>query len=402
MKNVFWRRTTVIDGRHNTEPDPSLLPEFPEPLHVGRPNIGNRERFFQRINEMLDRRWLSNDGPLVKEFEAAVAGYTGVEHCIALCNATVGLEIALRAMGLEGEVIVPAYTFVATAHALSWLGIRPVFADIDPRTHNLDPVCVERLITPHTTGIIGVHVWGCPCDTRALEDIANRRGLKVMYDAAHAFGCSQGGTMVGNFGECEVFSFHATKFLNSFEGGVVVTNNSRLAEKIRLMRNFGFQGYDNVVMLGTNGKMSEPCAAMGLTSLESVGELIAINKRNHTAYRDHLQGIHGIHLLERDDGERHNYQYVVIEVEESLYGRSRDVLVNKLHSENVIARKYFWPGCHRMQPYAGDNPDLPFSLPATENVARRVIVLPTGETVDEEIISRICGIIRREATGLIA
>ena len=384
----------MIDGNAQSQAADLGRPEFPEPLHVGRPNIGNRERFLQRINEMLDRRWLSNDGPLVREFESAVAGYIGARHCIALCNATVGLEIAIRATGLKGEVIVPAYTFVATAHALTWLGIRPIFADIDSVSHNVDPVSVERLITPQTSGIIGVHVWGRPCDTKALEDIGRSHGLTVMYDAAHAFGSSCGGTMVGNFGECEVFSFHATKFLNSFEGGAIVTNNDALAEKIRLMRNFGFRGFDNVVTMGTNGKMSEPSAAMGLTSLESVGELIAINERNHTAYRDHLEGIPGIHLLERGDGERHNYQYVVIEVDGLKYGRSRDELVDKLHAENVIARKYFWPGCHRMHPYVMDNPEAQGNLPATELVAPRVVVLPTGETVDPQMISRICKIIR--------
>ena len=384
----------MIDGNAKSQAAHVGRPEFTEPLHVGRPNIGNRERFLQRINEMLDRRWLSNDGPLVREFESAVAGYIGARHCIALCNATVGLEIAIRATGLKGEVIVPAYTFVATAHALTWLGIRPVFADIDPGSHNVDPVSVERLITPQTTGIIGVHVWGRPCDTKALEDIGRSHDLTVMYDAAHAFGSSCGGTMVGNFGECEVFSFHATKFLNSFEGGAIVTNNDALAEKIRLMRNFGFKGFDNVVTMGTNGKMSEPSAAMGLTSLESVGELIAINERNHAAYRDHLAGIPGIHLLERGDGERHNYQYVVIEVDGLKYGKSRDELVDKLHAENVIARKYFWPGCHRMHPYVMDHPEAQRNLPATELVAPRVVVLPTGETIDPQMISRICKIIR--------
>jgi dTDP-4-amino-4,6-dideoxygalactose transaminase len=385
----------VIDGNTKSQAAHVSRPEFPEPLHVGRPNIGNRERLLQRINKMLDRRWLSNDGPLVREFESAVAGYIGARHCIALCNATVGLEIAIRATELKGEVIVPAYTFVATAHALTWLGIRPIFADIDPGSHNVDPVSVERLITPRTTGIIGVHVWGRPCDTKALEDIGRSNNLTVMYDAAHAFGSSCGGTMVGNFGECEVFSFHATKFLNSFEGGAIVTNNDTLAEKIRLMRNFGFKGFDNVVTLGTNGKMSEPSAAMGLTSLESIQEFIEINERNHASYAAHLAGIPGIHLLERVDGERNNYQYVVIEVDEMRFRRTRDELVELLHAENVVARKYFWPGCHRMQPYAYEQPDAALKLPETEKVAARVIVLPTGQAIDDEIICRICAIIKR-------
>jgi len=374
-----------------------VKPLFSEHLHVGRPNIGNRERLLERINQVLDRRWLSNDGPLVREFETAIAEYVGVKHCIALCNATAGLEIAIRALGLKGEVIVPAYTFVATAHALTWLGIRPVFADIDPSTHNINPVLVERLITHNTSGVIGVHVWGHPCDTDALEKVARKHGLKVMYDAAHAFGSSRNGMMVGNFGECEVYSFHATKFLNSFEGGAVVTNNDELAEKIRLMRNFGFSGFDNVISIGINGKMSEVCAAMGLTSLESVHELINLNERNHKAYSIGSNRIPGITLLERNDGERHNYQYVVIEVDESLYGRTRDELVEILHSHNVIARKYFWPGCHRMEPYVTQAPNAYKDLAYTEHVAARVVVLPTGQTVNADMISTICRIISASA-----
>lgn len=385
----------MINGDSESFSVDSRCPEFPEPLHVGRPNIGNRHRLLRRINEMLDRRWLSNDGPMVKEFEAAIAAHAGVKHCIALCNATVGLEFAIRALNLMGEVIIPSYTFVATAHALTWQGIRPVFADINPDTHNIDPAVLERLITSRTTGIIGVHVWGRPCDTDDLEDIGRRHGLKVMYDAAHAFGSSRKGVMVGNFGECEVYSFHATKFLNSFEGGAVVTNNDELAEKIRLMRNFGFRGFDNVVSLGMNGKMSEPCAAMGLTSLEAVGELIELNKQNHNAYREHLSGIPGIRLLERRDGENHNYQYIVIEVDGQRFGRSRDALVESLHAENVIARKYFWPGCHRMQPYATENPNAAKLLSETEKVAARVIVLPTGQTIDSKTIAKICDIIKK-------
>jgi len=387
----------VVDVNSKKQAPDNGCPEFSELLHVGRPNIGNRERFLQRINEMLDRRWFSNDGPLVREFETAISNYSKTKHCIAVCNATAGLEIAIRALDLKGQVIVPSYTFVATAHALTWMGIRPVFADIDPKTHNLDPLAVEKLITPETSGIIGVHIWGRPCETDALGEIAQKHGLRIMYDASHAFGSSRVGVMVGNFGQCEVYSFHATKFLNSFEGGAIVTNDDSLAEKIRLMRNFGFRGFDNVVSLGVNGKMSEPCAAMGLTSLESIKELIFINSRNHDAYKAHLSGIPGICLLERGDGELHNYQYIVIEVDASRFGRTRDELVEVLHSNNVIARKYFWPGCHRMEPYISSEPGAVSRLPHSDRVSARVIVLPTGQAVDELTIGRICSIIRREA-----
>src|SRR4051794_14306014 len=206
-------------------------PVFNAPVYVGRPNIGNRERLLERINDMLDRRWLSNNGPYVQEFERKVAEYLGVRHCIAMCNGTVALEIAIRATGLRGEVIVPSFTFIATAHALQWQEITPVFCDIDPRTHLIDPAQLQRLITPRTTGIIGVHTWGQPCDIEALTQIAERRGLTLLFDASHAFGCSYNGKMVGGFGAAEVFSFHATKFFNTFEGGAIVTNNDDLATK---------------------------------------------------------------------------------------------------------------------------------------------------------------------------
>ena len=364
-------------------------------LYVGRPNIGNRERFLQRVNEMLDRRWLSNDGPFLKEFEQRISQMTGAKHAIAVCNATAGIELATRALGLQGEVIMPSYTFVATAHALQWQEITPVFSDMDPATHNIDPDKIEALITPNTTGIVGVHVWGRACDTDAVESIAAKHGLKVMYDASHGFGCSVGGRMLGSFGECEVFSFHATKFINCFEGGVVTTNNDELADKMRLMRNFGFVDYDKVVYLGINGKMNEVCAAMGLTNLEAIHEIVEVNKRNYLAYREGLASLPGVSVIDYDPAERNNYQYMVIEVDPDVCPRNRDEIIDALHAENIIARKYFWPGCHRMEPYRTLQPDVWQRLPETERVAARVIVLPTGQAVDEPTVERICGIIRR-------
>lgn len=364
-------------------------------LYVGRPNIGNRGRFLQRVNEMLDRRWLSNDGPLLKEFEQRVADLTGVKHAIAVCNATVGIELASRALELKGEVIVPSYTFVATAHALQWQEITPVFADMDPATHNINPAKIEELITPRTTGIVGVHVWGRACDTTAVEIIAAKHNLKVMYDASHGFGCSSAGRMLGSFGECEVFSFHATKFINCLEGGVVTTNNDELAEKVRLMRNFGFVDYDKVVYLGVNGKMNEVCAAMGLTNLEAMSDIVAVNRRNYLAYCQQLRSLAGVSVIQYDPAERNNYQYVVVEIDPSVCPRTRDEVVAALHAENVIARKYFWPSCHRMEPYITTQPDAWKRLPETERIAARVIVLPTGQAVDEMTVRHVCEIIKR-------
>ena len=369
-------------------------PVFPEKVHVGRPNIGDRDRFFARINELLDRRWLTNNGPFVQELEQKIAELVGAKHCIAMCNATVALEIAARALGLHGEVIVPSFTFIATAHALQWQEITPVFCDVDPATHNLDPTKVEAMITPRTTGIMGVHVWGRPCAIEALSEIAQRRGLKLMFDAAHAFGNSYKGRMIGNFGQAEVFSFHATKFFNTFEGGAVVTNDDELAAKIRLMTNFGFAGYDNVIYVGTNGKMSEVSAAMGLTGLESLDEFIAANHRNYAAYRAGLQGVPGIKLIAYDEAERGNYQYVIVEVDDAAAGISRDDLVRVLHAEKVLARRYFYPGCHEMEPYRSFFPHAGLLLPETERLTRRVMSLPTGTAVGPAEIEAICAIIR--------
>jgi len=368
-------------------------PVFAEKVHVGRPNVGNRERLLARINDMLDRNWLTNDGPYVQEFEKQIAEFVGVRHCVAMCNGTVALEIAIRAVGLTGEVLIPSFTFIATAHALQWQEVTPVFCDVDPRTHTIDPAEIEKMITPRTTGIIGVHTWGRACDVSGLEAIARRRNLQILFDAAHAFGCSYKGKMIGGFGRCEVFSFHATKFFNTFEGGAVVTNDDSLAEKMRLMRNFGFRGNDNVIYIGTNGKMTEVCAAMGLTSLESVDEFVAINRRNYLAYRRELNGIPGVTLMAYNESERTNYQYIVVEVDERE-GLGRDELVRVLTAENVLARRYFFPGCHRMEPYRSYFPHASLTLPETEKVCRRVMVLPNGTSVDERAITLMGQVIR--------
>ena len=367
---------------------------FQEKIFVGRPNIGNREKLLARINDMLDRRWLSNNGAFVQEFEQQLADYLGVKHCIAVCNGTIALELVIRALELKGEVIIPSFTFIATAHALQWQEITPVFCDIDPKTHTLDPAKVEQMITPRTSGIIGVHVWGQPCDVEALTAIADRHGLKLAFDASHALGCSYQGQMIGNFGGAEVFSFHATKFINSFEGGAIATNDDELNQKLRLMKNFGFAGFDNVIYLGTNGKMSEVSAAMGLTSLESIDEFVAVNRRNYEAYREGLTGLPGIKLFSYNQAEKQNYQYVVVEVDEAEAGISRDLLVKILHAENVIARRYFYPGCHRMEPYRSYFPHARLLLSETEALTERVLILPTGTAVSAEMVEQICQIIR--------
>ena len=366
---------------------------FAEPLHVGAPITGNRERLLERINGALDRRWLTNDGPLVRELEQRIESLLGVRHCIAMCNGTVAQEIGIRARGLEGEVIVPSMTFVATAHSLQWQRITPVFADIDPVTHNIAVDRVAELITPRTTGIIGVHLWGRPCDVEALSDLARRHDLRLMYDAAHAFAVTLGGRSIGNFGDLEVFSFHATKFFNTFEGGAITTNDDDLAGRLRLMRNFGFAGYDHVVYVGTNGKMNEISAAMGLTLLDDLDGLIAHNRSNHQLYRDCLTGIPGLAVHAFDDVERQNYQYVVVDVSAEAAGLTRDQLLEVLWRENVHARRYFFPGCHRMEPYRSLDPDAGARLPHTEALLERLLMLPSGGAVGPSEIHTVSGII---------
>ncbi len=370
------------------------IPAFDETLHVGRPNVGNREHLLQRINDLLDRRWLTNAGPFVQEFEQHIQRTLNVKHCIAMCNGTVALEIAIRALRLTGEVIVPSFTFIATAHALQWQEITPVFCDIDSQTCNIDPQQVERLITPRTTGIIGVHLWGRPCNVEALTTIARQHNLKLLFDAAHAFGCSYKGRMIGSFGNAEVFSFHATKVLNTFEGGAVVTNDDELAGKIRLMKNFGFAGYDNVTYIGTNGKMSEISAAMGLTGLESLGKFIDHNFRNFKLYQRELDTIPSVRLISYDESEKCNYHYIVLEIDEKIAGISRDKLIEILHAENILARRYFYPGCHKMEPYKSHFPHAGLLLSQSEELAKRLICLPTGSAVNGEAIGIICQIIR--------
>jgi len=369
-------------------------PVFRDVVHVGRPNIGDRQRLWQRINDLLDRRWLTNNGQYVQEFERQVAERVGVRHCVAVSNGTLALEIAIRALGLSGEVIVPSFTFVATVHALQWQGITPVFCDVNPSTHRMDFRRVEERITSRTTGILGVHLWGGACSIDELTEIAHRRKLTLLFDAAPAFGSSYKGRMIGNFGQAEIFSFHATKFVNALEGGAVVTNDDELATRMRFIRNLGFRDIDDVVCVGTNAKMNEVSAAMGLTGLESMDDFIAINYRHYQHYRRELADIPGITLLPFSDQEQCNYQYIVVEVDQSRAGLSRNDLVRILNAENVRTRRYFFPGCHRMVPYRELYPEAGRFLPETERLTECVMCLPTGSTLRSEDIAAICQIMR--------
>jgi dTDP-4-amino-4,6-dideoxygalactose transaminase len=374
-----------------------------EPLHVGRPNVGDRDRILELVGSALDRLWLSNDGPLLHEFEARVAEVARTRHAIATCNATSGIQLSVRAAGIRPgqEVIVPAWTWVATVHALDWIGVVPVFCDVDEETGTIDVEHAERLIGQNTAGILGVHVFGHPCRIDELSALAARHGLPLLFDAAHAIGSTYRNQPLGGFGTAEVFSFHATKYVNSFEGGAVVTNDDDFAERVRQMRNLGLDTERTVVSIGTNARMSEAAAAMGLVSLDIMDSLIEHNRVNHERYAAELADIPGVTLRAQAPGERANHQYIVIEVDESVSGVHRDTVHAVLYQHNVLSRRYFHPGCHQLEPYRA-NParHAPLPLPRTEKLAERALALPTGTAIGAAETVTICELVRRTVTGL--
>lgn len=374
------RRLAILGGE----------PLFAQPLHVGCPNVPGAARLHERLDEILARRWLTNHGQCEREFEARLAELTGARHCIALANATLGLQLTLMAMGVRGEVLMPAFTFIATPHAASLAGLQPVFCDVLPDSPQLDPTDVARRITPQTEAILGVHVYGQCCNVDALQALAREHDLRLIFDAAHAFASQYQGRPVGSFGEAEVFSFHATKFVNAFEGGAIATNDDALAESIRTLRDFGCDAAGRHVCLGTNAKLSEIHAAMGLTSLDAMEEIIAVNRRNAAAYREALADVPGIEIIAPRDPENQNAQYVVIRVREEEFGLSADTLQRVLQAENVLARRYFSPGCHRLAPYARADGSPRVSLPHTDALSRDILALPTGTTVSRTAIQSIC------------
>ena len=351
------------------------------PLYTGRPNIPEIDTFLARAKEALENKRLSNNGPMVVELENRLSAYLGVQHVITTCNATIGLIVAIKALGLSGEIILPAFTFIASAHVLEWEGIKPVFCDIDPQTHNIDPVKVESLITDKTTAIMGVHIWGKPCSHDELLTIARKHNLKLFYDAAHAFGTTYKSRPIAALEDISVLSFHATKSFNTFEGGAIVTNDDTLARKAKLMCNYSFEGEDNVVGLGINAKMSEINAAMGLCSLDNYSKVLAHNKQVYSYYKEKLSQVDGISVVDYTKDEKHNYHYIVTEVDAQIFGCSRDAIHSYLKTKGIMARRYFYPGCHKSEPYKSLYPDV--NLPYTDVLCMRVLALPGGSGINE-------------------
>ena len=362
-----------------------MKPRLKKAFHVGKPNIPNKEKLLSKFSEVLENEWLTNNGPLVQEFEHKIKQYLGVKHCICVCNATIGLELLQRALDLQGEVIIPSFTFISTANSLRWQKIRPVFCDIKEDTHLIDTDLIEELITEKTSAILAVPIWGQPCNYSVLEKIAKKYSLKLIFDSAHAFGCKSGDAFIGGFGDAEVFSFHATKAFSSGEGGAITTNSDELAEKLRYMRNFGFDGFDKTVRLGTNAKMSEFAAAYGLVSIDELQSVINHNAEIYKGYIKQFSQFNEIEILKYSEHDYSNHQYAVAHVQANY----RDNLVQHFHDNNILVRRYFYPGCHRLEPYKSDHSYNNTQLPNTENVASKVIVLPTGFQLDKKGMKKI-------------
>jgi dTDP-4-amino-4,6-dideoxygalactose transaminase len=289
--------------------------------------------------------------------------------------------ITIKVLELSGEVILPSFTFIASAHVLQWMGIKPVFCDIYPATHNIDVNKVKNLISDKTSAIMGVHIWGRPCPHDELHTIARKHDLKLFYDAAHAFGTTYKSRAIAALEDVSVLSFHATKCFNTFEGGAIVTNDDDLAQKARLMNNYSFEGEDNVTGLGINAKMSEIHAAMGLCNIDKYPEVLAHNKSVYKYYVDNLSEIEGISIIDYLEGEKHNYHYIVVEIDENKLGYSRDFIHSRMKTNAIMARRYFFPGCDKNEPYKSLYPDV--NLPNTDILCKRVLALPGGSAIDE-------------------
>ena len=370
----------------------ALVP-FEHPIYVTRPLLPPMASLVRRLEEVWTSQWLTNIGAQHDRLEAAVRGYLSVDELSLFTNGTVALITAVRALGLTGEVLTTPFTFPATPHALSWSGITPVFCDIDPVTLNLDPVAVERAVTDRSTGILAVHVYGNPCDVDGLQDIARRRGLRIIYDAAHAFGTRLHGRGVGSFGDVTMFSFHATKLFHTAEGGALACADRSLRAKIDDLRNFGIHGPDAVEGIGINGKMTELQAALGLCVLEHLGDELSRRRLLLSRYRQRLAEVEGLAPLQEPDGVQGNCQYCVIRVDAPVFGCSRDVLHQELRHYNVFARKYFYPLCSQYECYRSLPSAAPGNLPVATRTARDVLCLPLYGALGETDVDRICDMI---------
>ena len=366
-----------------------------ELITVTSPLLPDLDDFSTMLKEIWDSKWITNNGSFHKQLEKELAEYLKVPYISLFTNGTLPLITALQALRITGEVITTPYSFVATTHSLWWNGIKPVFIDIDPATGNIDPDKIEAAITPKTTAIMPVHVYGKPCDTKRIQDIADKYGLKVIYDAAHAFGVEVNGESVLNAGDMSTLSFHATKVYNTIEGGALVMHDEKTKRRIDYLKNFGFAGETEVVAPGINSKMDEIRAAYGLLNLRQVDACIEARHQAAIRYREALRNVEGITFMDDMPGVKHNYSYFPIFVDAEKYGMTRDELYFKMKDQNVLGRRYFYPLISEFTTYRGLPSANPDNLPNAHKMANSVICLPMHHELNEEDIERILSVIAR-------
>ena len=366
-----------------------------KPIYVTSPYCLLLEDFTFLLKEIWESKMLTNNGNFHQKLEEELAKYLKVPYLSLFTNGTLPLITALQAMRITGEVITTPFSFVATTHSLWWNGIKPVFVDIEPETCNLDPSKIEAAITPRTTAIMPVHVYGKPCKTKEIQEIANKYGLKVIYDAAHAFGVEINGESILNFGDMATLSFHATKVYNTLEGGALVVHDEQTKKRIDYLKNFGFASETEVVAPGINSKVDEVRAAYGLLNLKQVDH--AINSRRKVAirYRDELQGVKGITFFNDIPGVRHNYSYFPIFINAEEYGMTRDELYFKMKEHNVFGRRYFYPLISTFSTYRGLDSANPDNLPIATKMSNNVICLPMHHALSENEVEYILQIIKK-------
>jgi dTDP-4-amino-4,6-dideoxygalactose transaminase len=379
-----------------------MVKPFEKPIYVTRPFLPPLEEFAKGLEEIWESRWLTNNGPILKRFTQELCNYFETDNLCLFNNGTLALQIALQGMGISGEVITTPFTFVATTHVLYWNKIRPVFVDIEQEYYTIDPEKVEAAITPWTTAILGVHVYGHPCKINALADIARRHNLKLIYDAAHSFGMKVGGKSIAHYGDLSMFSFHATKLYHSLEGGMLIFKETGLKILFDYLKNFGFKNEEEVVMPGTNAKMNEMQALMGIQVLKYLEENINKREKITALYRQRLKEIPGIRLVPPLPSDiKYNHGYFPVEVDEKEFGMSREALYNKLKEYNVVTRRYFYPlitdyACYR-------NVSVKDPLTIARRVAAQILTLPIYDGLQLSEVEAICdiiGAVHKENEGL--
>ncbi|MDR0732944.1 MAG: DegT/DnrJ/EryC1/StrS family aminotransferase [Dysgonamonadaceae bacterium] len=362
-------------------------------ITVTSPLLPDLQDFIPYLEDIWKRKWLTNNGHYHQELEKALSEYLKVPHISLFTNGTLPLITALQALRITGEVITAPYSFVATTHSLWWNGIKPVFVDIDGETCNINPEKIEAAITPKTAAIMPVHCYGQPCDVLKIKEIADKYGLKVIYDAAHAFGVESGGKSILEYGDMSTLSFHVTKVYNTVEGGALVCRDAETKRRIDYLKNFGFAGETTVVAPGINGKLDEIRAAYGLLALKKVDEAIASRKRAADLYREGLKNVEGIKYLNNMENVRHNYSYFPVFVNEKEYGMSRDALYFKMQKKNIFGRRYFYPLISAFSTYRGLDSASLENLPVATKVAESVICLPMYAWLEKNNVERIVNII---------